>query len=211
MSDKTNPEMLVHDGVTGRAFIGTKAALERENQRYRNQAIRNCCQTSPGQDHLADCTEDALQHKRRAFTERYEADSKPCRNCGLLINAAHLYYSVRGISGCCKACYDEVKTGQDPVDPVQSPKTVLEEAGSLIYGDRMEQYGNAERNFGDIGRLWEPILGRRISPEEVALCLLQLKVARAINDTRLDRPIKRDTIVDLAGYAGCIEKIQRGV
>jgi len=88
---------------------------------------------------------------------------------------------------------------------------ILQEAQSLIYGDRQEQYGNAQRNFGDIGKLWEPILGKAVSPEEVALCLLQLKVARALNDTRLERPIKRDTIVDLAGYAGCIEKIQNGV
>lgn len=93
----------------------------------------------------------------------------------------------------------------------EGEQTVLGEAANLIYGDRMEQYGNAKDNFTDIGKLWEPILGIDVSAEEVALCLLQLKVARAINDTRLDRPIKRDTIVDLAGYAGCIEKIQNGV
>lgn len=91
------------------------------------------------------------------------------------------------------------------------PETVLEEAQGLIYGDRQQQYGNARTNFGDIGLLWAPILGRPVSAEEVALCLLQLKVARAVNDTRLGRAIKRDTVVDLAGYAGCIEKIQRDV
>lgn len=89
--------------------------------------------------------------------------------------------------------------------------TVLAEASDLIYGSRQQEYGNAKTNFGDIGRLWEPILGHEVSAEEVALCLLQLKVARAINDTRQGREIKRDTIVDLAGYAGCIEKIQKGV
>jgi hypothetical protein len=94
---------------------------------------------------------------------------------------------------------------------VGSEPTVLQEAESLIYGDRKEQYGNARTNFTDIGRLWEVVLGRAVSPEEVALCLLQLKVARAINDTRVGRPIKRDTTVDLAGYAGCVEKIQKNL
>lgn len=94
---------------------------------------------------------------------------------------------------------------------VYKDDTILEEAAGLIYGDRQQQYGNAKQNFSDIAHLWEPILGMRPTPEEVALCLLQLKVARAINDTRATRPIKRDTIVDLAGYAGCIEKIQKGV
>jgi hypothetical protein len=89
--------------------------------------------------------------------------------------------------------------------------SVLEEAEGLIYGDRKEQYGNAAKNFGDIAHLWEPILGVRPSAEAVALCLLQLKVARAINDIRAGKDIKRDTIVDLAGYAGCIEKIQKGL
>ena len=90
--------------------------------------------------------------------------------------------------------------------------SVLEEASGLIYGDRKEQYGNARKNFEDIGILWGVVLNRSpIQAEEVALCLLQLKVARAINDTRNSRDIKRDTIVDLAGYAGCIEKIQKGL
>lgn len=91
------------------------------------------------------------------------------------------------------------------------PPTVLEEAGSLIYGDRQQEYGNARDNFSHIAHLWQPIIGKHISAEAVALCLLQLKVARAINDVRNSNPIKRDTIVDLAGYAGCIEKIQKGV
>lgn len=95
--------------------------------------------------------------------------------------------------------------------PVQKDDTVLEEAAGLIYGDRQQQYGNAKTNFGDIARLWEPIIGKDIGAEAVALCLLQLKVARAVNDVRQARPIKRDTIVDLAGYAGCIEKIQNNV
>lgn len=98
-----------------------------------------------------------------------------------------------------------------PKDQGWEPQTVLKEASDLIYGERQQEYGNAQTNFDDIGHLWEPILGTRPSAEQVALCLLQLKVARAINDTRADRPIKRDTIVDLAGYAGCIEKIQKGV
>lgn len=89
--------------------------------------------------------------------------------------------------------------------------TILEEAAGLIYGDRMEQYGNAKDNFTDIGGLWEPIIGIPVTAEQVALCLIQLKIARAIRDVREQRPIKRDTIVDLAGYAGCIEKIQKGV
>ncbi len=96
--------------------------------------------------------------------------------------------------------------GAEPVE-----QTILEEAAGLIYGDRQQQYGNAKTNFSDISTLWEPILGIDVGPEAVALCLLQLKVDRAIRDVREGRPIKRDTVVDLAGYAGCIEKIQKGV
>ncbi len=88
--------------------------------------------------------------------------------------------------------------------------SVLDEANEIINGDRQKDYGSAYATFSKIANLWSVVLdtNRPISPQEVALCLIQLKVARAINDTYNQRPIKRDTIVDIAGYAGCIEKIQ---
>jgi hypothetical protein len=80
-------------------------------------------------------------------------------------------------------------------------KSVLQEAEDIINGDRRQSYGGALESFTRIAKLWEPILGTDVSAEQVALCMIQLKVARYVNGQQ------RDSIVDIAGYAGCLEKI----
>ena len=77
---------------------------------------------------------------------------------------------------------------------------VLEEANSIIYGDREKDYGTVTDNFTCIAIGWEQILKVNDSPEQVGLCMAWLKIARECNGH------KKDNIVDLAGYAGTIGK-----
>lgn len=85
--------------------------------------------------------------------------------------------------------------------------TVLEEAQSLIYGDREQDYGKTSDNFADIAKGWEVIAKVPLTPEQVALMMIWLKVCRA----NKDNCEKRDSYVDIAGYAGCIEKVKKGI
>ena len=85
---------------------------------------------------------------------------------------------------------------------------VLQTAESLIYGDRQKQYGNARENFTDIATGWANIVGIQVSPEQVALMMAWLKICRITAGLKRGEPAHTDSIVDLAGYAGCIEKIQ---
>ena len=71
----------------------------------------------------------------------------------------------------------------------------LTTAGSLINGDRARDYGDARTNFQRIADLWAPILDTPVIPEQVALCLAQLKVARLIQS-----PGHADSWVDGLGY-----------
>jgi hypothetical protein len=73
---------------------------------------------------------------------------------------------------------------------------VLREAASLISVEREQQYGPPAKNLGTIAGLWSQILGIDITPQQVALCMTQLKVARMISgDNNL-----RDNYTDAAGY-----------
>lgn len=83
-------------------------------------------------------------------------------------------------------------------------QSVLLEAEDIIHGDRRDSYGGAYESFTRIAKLWEPILGTDVTPEQVALCLIQLKVARYANGQQ------RDSIVDIAGYAGCLDMVRIG-
>lgn len=86
-------------------------------------------------------------------------------------------------------------------------KTVLDEAKDLIYGNREKDYGKTSDNFADIAKGWEVITKTSITPEQVALMMAWLKICRA----NKDNCGKRDSYVDIAGYAGCIEKIKKGL
>ena len=80
----------------------------------------------------------------------------------------------------------------------------MEEAKNLIYGDREKDYGKTSDNFADIAKGWEVIFKSSITPEQVGLAMIWLKVCRG----NQDNCSKRDTLIDIAGYAGCIEKIK---
>ena len=90
---------------------------------------------------------------------------------------------------------------------MENNTTVLQEAESLIYGDREQDYGKTSDNFADIAKGWEVIFKTKITPEQVGLAMIWLKVCRG----NKDNCEKRDSIVDIAGYAGCIEKIKLGI
>ena len=84
--------------------------------------------------------------------------------------------------------------------------TIAEEAIELVTGNRQAQYGHPSRNFKDTADLWSVILGVTVTPEQVALCMVQVKVAREIHNP------KRDNLVDAVGYLlaydACIEPVQ---
>lgn len=77
--------------------------------------------------------------------------------------------------------------------------TVLQEAEKLINGDRRDDYGSADESFNQIAGLWSVVLGTDVTAEQVALCMIMLKVSRYLHSSQ------RDSVVDLCGYAGLLE------
>ncbi len=80
-------------------------------------------------------------------------------------------------------------------------ESVLQEAERIINGERRDDYGDVRESFATIAALWSPVIGRPVTAEEVALCMIQLKVARAMHG------YQRDSLVDIAGYAGCLANL----
>lgn len=73
---------------------------------------------------------------------------------------------------------------------------VLVTADRIIGGDRQQDYGDARESFGRIGQLWSGILGMPVTAQQVALCMVALKISRAAG-----KPGHADSYVDMAGYA----------
>lgn len=92
---------------------------------------------------------------------------------------------------------------------IAQPKTMLHHAADIIAGARQNDYGDKLQNFSQIAMLWQGTLAAklspyvRITPEDVALCMMQVKIARLAKS-----PDHKDSILDVAGYAGCYDILQ---
>ena len=85
-------------------------------------------------------------------------------------------------------------------------KFMLQKAHETIYGDRQQEYGPAGENFQNVADMWSVVLKTEVTKEQVALCMMQVKIARLMNT-----PDHFDSWMDIAGYAGCKEKMDNGV
>ncbi len=85
--------------------------------------------------------------------------------------------------------------------------SILSEADELINGERQNDYGPPKECFERIAAIWSAVLGIEITPDQVVLCMIGLKVARGAAKTRMGVKPTRDTYKDIAGYAGLPEKM----
>jgi hypothetical protein len=81
-------------------------------------------------------------------------------------------------------------------------ESILDEAKRIVHGDRGENYGHPFEDFSRTAQIWSAILGVDVTPENVALCMVGLKISREVN-----RP-KRDNIVDGAGYFETLQMVK---
>ena len=87
---------------------------------------------------------------------------------------------------------DAVKALMNVQQPVT--ETILEEAQRLVHGNRGDDYGHPFDDFSKTALIWQAIFGIPVSPEQVALAMVGVKISREVN-----KP-KRDNCVDGAGY-----------
>jgi hypothetical protein len=71
-----------------------------------------------------------------------------------------------------------------------------------VVRDRRHTYGQPCDLFARVATRWSQVLGITVTPAQVVLCLLDLKVTRLAHDPR-----HRDSITDVAGYASCLAEV----
>jgi hypothetical protein len=90
------------------------------------------------------------------------------------------------------------------------PAAVLDEAKSLVCGDRNASYGPPNQDFKRTADMWTALLqfklrdGESLRPQDVAAMMICLKMSRAQHSK------KRDNWVDTAGYAACGWRCEAG-
>jgi hypothetical protein len=78
---------------------------------------------------------------------------------------------------------------------------ILQEAARLTAKDRQNIYGDPRTNHCRIADLWTTYLEHKITPQQVAICMALVKVARLMETETLD------SFVDLAAYASIAGEI----
>jgi hypothetical protein len=83
----------------------------------------------------------------------------------------------------------------------RTDETILQEAQRLVHGDRGASYGHPLHDFERSAKIWGAILGCDVTAEQVALCMIGVKISRECNRH------KRDNATDIAGYAETLQMV----
>ena len=140
-------------------------------------------------------------HYNNNNTNKWEPDTSALDELAKQAQELHMGYETD------KPCVESHETpvgetqGKEVVTDETQP-TILEEAAKCVTGPRRRDYGTPDENFGLIASLWSVQLKHEVTPMQVALCLILLKVARQANSP------KRDNLVDIAGYAQCASELK---
>jgi len=73
-----------------------------------------------------------------------------------------------------------------------------------VLRDRDAAYGDPRVAMDAIATRWSLTLGHPVTPAQVALCLIDLKLARLV-----ENPKHLDSLVDVAGYAAVLRELSR--
>jgi len=73
-----------------------------------------------------------------------------------------------------------------------------------VLSQRRVTYGDPAASMAIVAARWSITLGHPVSPAEVMLCMIDLKLARLAHD-----PTHHDSIVDVIGYAALLPEVSR--
>lgn len=79
---------------------------------------------------------------------------------------------------------------------------ILDRAAEVL-DVRAETYGPTAASFAAVAARWSLTLGCTVTPAEVVLCMIDLKLVRLTHD-----PGHRDSLIDVIGYAALLPEVR---
>ena len=84
-----------------------------------------------------------------------------------------------------------------------STDSILKHAADVL-AERTEIYGDPRQSMAAIAARWSLTLGHPVTPAQVVLCMIDLKLTRLAHDPR-----HQDSILDIAGYAAVLHEVTK--
>lgn len=84
----------------------------------------------------------------------------------------------------------------------QAPRSRILELAEEAVSDRHKKNDIPERNFDRIAKVWSAILDHPVTPEQVGLMMIGLKVVR---EAFSHQP---DNLIDIIGYTLCLDEME---
>ena len=84
-----------------------------------------------------------------------------------------------------------------------STDSILKHAADVL-AERSQTYGAPDKAMAAIAARWSLTLGHPVTPAEVVLCMIDLKLTRLARDPR-----HLDSLRDVAGYAAILSEVSR--
>lgn len=78
---------------------------------------------------------------------------------------------------------------------------ILERAIETVR-ERGAAYGDASAFYARLARRWSVTLGMEVTPQQVVLCMMDLKLERLCGN-----PAHIDSLIDLPGYTACLAEV----
>jgi hypothetical protein len=78
---------------------------------------------------------------------------------------------------------------------------MLQRAAEII-AQRGNAYGDAAESMSAVAARWSRTLGHHVTPSQVVLCMIDLKLTRLAHD-----PTHLDSVVDVIGYAALLPEV----
>ena len=82
--------------------------------------------------------------------------------------------------------------------------TLLQDVQRIVQ-ERQQHYGHPLVNFTEIAKRWSLTLNTPVTPAQVALCMIDLKISRLSHN-----PTHHDSLVDIFGYGVCLDELLKG-
>ena len=127
-----------------------------------------------------------------------DGDGSECENCPIAVVPGCTNKLIREARDYILALLEKQNTDARPEPEPWTRKRVLSEAERCVCGQREQDYGEPEDNFGRIAEFWTTYMGVEFGTVDVAIMMALLKIARISENLQ-----HMDSWVDGCGYLAC--------